>query len=224
MFGTFQPCDNWFQRSSVTYQPWAAYFQRLFARFQQCSGAFQEPAVAFQPTGDCFQQSAGFLQPETGSFQHCAAPFQIEQGDSQGHATTKRTHPRQLRGARGTVSWVRRCCPKRAEQVYGEDSVFFEGAIFRSFFGNFDRQKPYSVSVRKKPAAKPHPGRSGTTKWDLTRRESEVLGILSKGATDKEIAHALGISRFTVSKHVEHILKKMKVTSRTAAASLSWRS
>jgi DNA-binding NarL/FixJ family response regulator len=61
------------------------------------------------------------------------------------------------------------------------------------------------------------------SKWDLTRREIEVLEILRTGASDKEIASALGVSRFTVSKHVENILKKMKVPNRTAAASLSWK-
>lgn len=59
-------------------------------------------------------------------------------------------------------------------------------------------------------------------KWNLTRRESEVLDLLRTGAADKEIASALGVSRSTASKHVENILKKMKVTNRTAAASLSW--
>ena len=59
-------------------------------------------------------------------------------------------------------------------------------------------------------------------KWDLTRRENEVLDILRTGASDKEIAKALGVSRSTASKHVENILKKMKAPNRTAAASLSW--
>jgi DNA-binding NarL/FixJ family response regulator len=61
-------------------------------------------------------------------------------------------------------------------------------------------------------------------KWDLTRREAEVLELLRTGAADKEIANVLGISRSTASKHVENILKKMKVTNRTAAVSLSWQS
>jgi DNA-binding NarL/FixJ family response regulator len=61
-----------------------------------------------------------------------------------------------------------------------------------------------------------------SAKWDLTRREVEVLDLLRTGASDKEIASALGVSRSTASKHVENMLKKMKVTNRTAAASLSW--
>lgn len=60
-------------------------------------------------------------------------------------------------------------------------------------------------------------------KWHLTGREIEVLNLLRTGAADKEIATALGVSRSTASKHVENILKKMKVSNRTAAASMSWR-
>jgi len=59
------------------------------------------------------------------------------------------------------------------------------------------------------------------SKWDLTRRETEVLELLRTGAADKEIASDLGISRSTASKHVENILKKMKVPNRTAAVSRS---
>jgi len=74
--------------------------------------------------------------------------------------------------------------------------------------------------VKKSPQA----GRDPTavpSKWDLTRREVEVLDVLRTGGSDKEIASALGVSRSTASKHVENILKKMKVPNRTAAASLS---
>jgi DNA-binding NarL/FixJ family response regulator len=49
-----------------------------------------------------------------------------------------------------------------------------------------------------------------------------VLGLLRTGASDKDVARTLGVSRSTASKHVENILKKMKVTNRTAAVSLSW--
>lgn len=67
-------------------------------------------------------------------------------------------------------------------------------------------------------------GKAGelSARWDLTRREVDVLKRLRTGESDKEIANYLGVSRSTVSKHVEKILKKLKVTNRTAAASLSW--
>jgi len=75
----------------------------------------------------------------------------------------------------------------------------------------------------RKPPPQTRPGQNrASAKWNLTRREIEVLGLLRTGASDKEIASTLGVSRSTASKHVENILKKMKVSNRTAAVSLSW--
>jgi DNA-binding CsgD family transcriptional regulator len=52
----------------------------------------------------------------------------------------------------------------------------------------------------------------------LTRRESEILAYVAVGKTNPEIAIILGISSRTVSKHVEHILERLGVETRTAAA------
>ena len=52
----------------------------------------------------------------------------------------------------------------------------------------------------------------------LTRRESEVLAYVAVGKTNPEIGIILGISSRTVSKHVEHILQRLGVETRTAAA------
>lgn len=51
----------------------------------------------------------------------------------------------------------------------------------------------------------------------LTDRESEVLGLLSKGMANKQIALALGISEHTVKFHVSSIYTKLNVTNRTEA-------
>jgi DNA-binding CsgD family transcriptional regulator len=53
--------------------------------------------------------------------------------------------------------------------------------------------------------------------YGLTFREFTVLHHVARGAADKEIAEALGISAYTVNKHVASILSKMGVPSRTAA-------
>jgi DNA-binding NarL/FixJ family response regulator len=45
-----------------------------------------------------------------------------------------------------------------------------------------------------------------------------VLALLAGGKTDREIAQALGIGNKTVGNHVGHILEKLGVASRTAAA------
>jgi len=52
----------------------------------------------------------------------------------------------------------------------------------------------------------------------LTRRESEILAYVAVGKTNREIGTILGISSRTVSKHVEHILERLGVETRTAAA------
>ncbi len=51
----------------------------------------------------------------------------------------------------------------------------------------------------------------------LTVRELEILGLVSKGYPDKEVADALGISGWTVHGHVKRIYEKLGVHSRTEA-------
>ncbi len=51
----------------------------------------------------------------------------------------------------------------------------------------------------------------------LSKREMEVLGQLTKGMSNKEIATALGISHQTVKNHVTSILRKLNVDDRTQA-------
>ena len=52
----------------------------------------------------------------------------------------------------------------------------------------------------------------------LTRRELEVLKMLSYGTYNKEIAEHLNISERTVKNHVSNIFKKIDVSDRTQAA------
>lgn len=51
----------------------------------------------------------------------------------------------------------------------------------------------------------------------LTRREAEVLVLVSQGKTNPGIANALGTSPETVAKHLGHIYEKLGVGTRTAA-------
>lgn len=53
---------------------------------------------------------------------------------------------------------------------------------------------------------------------ELTKREYEVIRLISKGYNNKEIAIELFISEKTVKNHVSNIFKKIKVTDRTQAA------
>ncbi len=53
---------------------------------------------------------------------------------------------------------------------------------------------------------------------NLTARELETLKLLSKGQTNKQIGHALGISDNTARNHVLKIIEKLEVSDRTEAA------
>jgi DNA-binding NarL/FixJ family response regulator len=64
----------------------------------------------------------------------------------------------------------------------------------------------------------PLPSRAAEEPNLLTGREREVLGLLSRGFVDKEIAQTLGISGWTVHEHVKRIFEKLHVHSRTEAA------
>jgi DNA-binding CsgD family transcriptional regulator len=52
----------------------------------------------------------------------------------------------------------------------------------------------------------------------LTTRELEVLTQLATGATNPQIAERLVVTRHTVARHIEHILDKLGVATRSAAA------
>lgn len=55
----------------------------------------------------------------------------------------------------------------------------------------------------------------------LTPRETEVLGWLAKGKTNRDIAQILGLSPRTVNKHLEHVFEKLGVETRAAAAAIA---
>lgn len=53
---------------------------------------------------------------------------------------------------------------------------------------------------------------------ELTTREREVLGLIAKGMTNKEIAKQLFISDKTVKNHLSNIFEKLHINDRTSAA------
>jgi two-component system NarL family response regulator len=57
----------------------------------------------------------------------------------------------------------------------------------------------------------------------LTRREIQVIELISQGKRNKEIAVSLGISEETVHVHVRNLLGKLKVNDRSGAISVAVR-
>ena len=66
-------------------------------------------------------------------------------------------------------------------------------------------------------ASEPHPEGAAL----LSPREHEVLEQIARGASNKEIARTLQIAETTVKIHVQHILRKLGVSSRVQAAVLA---
>ena len=66
-------------------------------------------------------------------------------------------------------------------------------------------------------------GPRADTFGELTTRESEVLRLLAQGLTQENIARELEISHATVGTHIQRVLTKLDVHSRTQAVALAYR-
>jgi len=58
---------------------------------------------------------------------------------------------------------------------------------------------------------------SGTGKIGLTYRQRELIALVAKGLTNKEIAAKLNLSEFTVKNHVHRIMRYVEADSRQEA-------
>lgn len=69
------------------------------------------------------------------------------------------------------------------------------------------------VAGLKRPATTESPGGDM-----LTAREREILAVLARGASNKEIAREFDLAESTVKIHVQNILRKLNLSSRVQAA------
>jgi DNA-binding NarL/FixJ family response regulator len=58
-------------------------------------------------------------------------------------------------------------------------------------------------------------------KTALSGREIEVLELVARGGSNKELARELHLSEATVKSHLIHIFEKLGVTDRTAAVTVA---
>jgi DNA-binding NarL/FixJ family response regulator len=61
----------------------------------------------------------------------------------------------------------------------------------------------------------------GSAKRVLTQRQFELLGLVAKGLTNKEIGTTLNVSEFTVKNHMRRIMKQVDVGNAIQAGFLS---
>jgi DNA-binding NarL/FixJ family response regulator len=98
--------------------------------------------------------------------------------------------------------------PDGIERTYSEYGVF---AYLQK--QSFDRRAFLLTVIDALAAGQDHPELD-----HLTGREKEVLELLAKGLTNKEIAEALVISTNTVKRHLKAIFDKLAIHTRSAAA------
>jgi len=71
-----------------------------------------------------------------------------------------------------------------------------------------------------------HAVRNGKTKLKdavrMTKREREVIELLSEGMSNKEIAHRIHISTYTVKSHIHNIMEKLALHNRLEIANYSY--
>ena len=85
--------------------------------------------------------------------------------------------------------------------------------------GNVIVSREMADSLQQELAA----GRSGEPKDDLSERQREVLGLVSEGATNREIAQTLTVTENTVKVHLRRILGKLNLRNRQQAAAYAAR-
>lgn len=81
------------------------------------------------------------------------------------------------------------------------------------------QSKTFLLMLEGVPAAEPA---RDFRSLGLSPRQSEVLFWIAQGKSNADIATILGLSASTVAKHVEHIMIKLGVETRTAAAAQAW--
>jgi len=77
----------------------------------------------------------------------------------------------------------------------------------------------YRDAMAPAQAAPPAPPAPAVSRLDvMSKRELDILRCIARGQGNKEIARTLGIAETTVKIHVQHVLRKLDVSSRVHAA------
>ncbi|WP_298119160.1 response regulator transcription factor [Flavobacterium sp.] len=89
--------------------------------------------------------------------------------------------------------------------------------IVESILELYEGGSPMSPKIARKVLSSFNQNISNPVNQLITKREQEVLELLSKGFLYKEIADKLNISLSTVKRHLNHIYTKLQVQNKTEA-------
>ena len=147
-------------------------------------------------------------RPEQAARHYGTAATMREQVGAPVEAVDRAAHERGLTLVRAAIS------PEAFAMAWADGAALsFAAAVAEAFAGTGPDGAPGSAPVTPDPVATA----------GLTAREGEVLRLLAEGLTDREIATALHLSPRTVGVHVTHVLAKLGVGTRTAAAAAALR-
>jgi DNA-binding NarL/FixJ family response regulator len=100
----------------------------------------------------------------------------------------------------------------------GSSESALRAAMSDALAGNFPVDQHLVRDVMRRVASESTAGVAVAEPDLLSARERQVLALLARGYTNREIAEELVITPSTVKVHVEHILAKLRVSDRTQAA------
>ena len=106
------------------------------------------------------------------------------------------------------------------EDIYRALQAGARGYLLKGMFGDelLDAIRAVHAGKTRIPAVVAERLASRMGGQELTARELEVLGLIVRGQSNKEIGGSLSISEATVKTHINSILSKMGVSDRTQAA------
>jgi DNA-binding NarL/FixJ family response regulator len=112
---------------------------------------------------------------------------------------------------RGAMGFIPKVCSK--EIILGALRLVLSGAVY---------VPPQAMGMDAGAATEPSPGRAAMSllklgQLGLTPRQAEVLALMMRGRSNKDICRDLGLAQRTVKLHVTAVLNSLHVSSRTQA-------
>ena len=142
-----------------------------------------------------------------------AADATVRASSSSRPSTSTTTSTTRCRRARAASS-SRTCPPRPCSRPCGSSpagEALLAPAITRRLIAEFARLRPRQHV------------RAGALSA-LTPRETEILGLVAEGLSNREIASRLVLSDETVKTHVSHVLRKLSLRDRAQAVVVAYES